>query len=235
MPKSKAVKVGTGVSSRPPTVPDPRALLPPLTRKQAWELVPRELFGDRLITVTGVLSHEECVALVAAAERIGFEHQGSRGAAYGEAYRDNHRIAVQSEHFAEQLWRQTGLCDVCAALRYGGRHPVGLNPNIRLYRYSPKQKFGRHVDESVCAGGGVTGYTLLVYLTAGAGQRGGGGGGLQGGETVFYDERGRRLLAVAPAVGMALLHLHGDECLEHEGAEVVRGTKYILRSDVVFR
>jgi hypothetical protein len=40
---------------------------------------------------------------------------------------------------------------------------------------------------------------------------------------------------VAPAPGLALLHLHGeDRCLEHEGAEVQQGVKYVLRSDVVF-
>ena len=39
---------------------------------------------------------------------------------------------------------------------------------------------------------------------------------------------------MTPVAGKALLHLHGDVCLEHEGVPVVRGTKYILRSDVIF-
>jgi hypothetical protein len=34
---------------------------------------------------------------------------------------------------------------------------------------------------------------------------------------------------------MALLHRHGEaHCLEHEGAAVEAGLKYVLRSDVVF-
>lgn len=41
--------------------------------------------------------------------------------------------------------------------------------------------------------------------------------------------------AVAPQAGMALLHLHGEECLEHEGAVVRSGVKYVLRSDVIFQ
>lgn len=41
-------------------------------------------------------------------------------------------------------------------------------------------------------------------------------------------------MSVAPAAGLALLHAHGDDCLEHEAAAVERGVKYILRSDVVF-
>jgi hypothetical protein len=47
--------------------------------------------------------------------------------------------------------------------------------------------------------------------------------------------RNRVVARVAPAPGLALLHLHGeDRCLEHEGAEVQQGVKYVLRSDVVF-
>lgn len=58
---------------------------------------------------------------------------------------------------------------------------------------------------------------------------------LQGGETVFYDERGRRAASIVPRPGLGLLHLHGeDRCMEHEAMGVVRGTKYILRTDIVF-
>lgn len=122
-------------------------------------------------------------------------------------------------------------------------------------RYSEGQRFGKHVDGSQdLPGGAVTGYTLLVYLNGhggrkagrgapkrgGAAASGGGGGGgaflprLAGGETVFYDDRGARMHAVAPCAGSALLHLHGEACLEHEGAAVRSGVKYVLRSDVVF-
>jgi hypothetical protein len=48
-------------------------------------------------------------------------------------------------------------------------------------------------------------------------------------------DRGRVVASVAPRPGLALLHLHGeDRCMEHEGAAVAGGTKYVLRSDVVF-
>lgn len=92
-------------------------------------------------------------------------------------------------------------------------------------------------------GGRVTGYTLLIYLNGRGESKGSRGADknpgnvgpqLAGGETIFYDERGTVLRSVAPAAGMALLHLHGEECYEHEGAVVKAGTKYVLRSDVVF-
>jgi hypothetical protein len=74
-----------------------------------------------------------------------------------------------------------------------------------------------------------TTWTLLIYLTT-----------CTGGETVFYPEstRGNRNpepVSVAPVTGMALLHRHGDRCLLHEGAEVLDGEKWVLRSDLVVR
>lgn len=32
---------------------------------------------------------------------------------------------------------------------------------------------------------------------------------------------------------MALLHRHGEQCLLHEGREVLSGEKWVLRSDLV--
>ncbi len=46
--------------------------------------------------------------------------------------------------------------------------------------------------------------------------------------------RGKVVASVVPKVGRALLHRHGDACLEHEAAPVKAGLKYILRSDVCF-
>lgn len=53
-----------------------------------------------------------------------------------------------------------------------------------------------------------------------------------GGETKFYDEDGSRLrVAVRPERGMALGFVHLQL---HEGAPVVSGRKYVLRTDVMY-
>lgn len=41
--------------------------------------------------------------------------------------------------------------------------------------------------------------------------------------------------AVAPQPGLAVLHLHGEDCLDHEAAAVMGGEKVVLRSDVVYK
>ncbi|CAG8948451.1 unnamed protein product [Penicillium salamii] len=171
-----------------------------------------------------------------------------------EALRVNDRFQIDDRRFAEMLWETTALKDLVTtrfaedqeeltpaqisqqAHQLWGGEPLGLNPNIRIYRYSAGQFFGQHYDDAnnitftaprAKAVPARTTWTLLVYLTS-----------CEGGETVFYPEatRGNRNpepIAVAPEVGMALLHRHGDHCMIHEGMEVTGGEKWVLRSDLV--
>ncbi|KAJ5290371.1 uncharacterized protein N7443_010624 [Penicillium atrosanguineum] len=118
-----------------------------------------------------------------------------------------------------------------------GGEPLGLNPNIRIYRYSAGQFFAQHYDESNALNflplGAAksmparTTWTLLIYLTT-----------CSGGETVFLPEptradRNPEPITVVPEMGMALFHRHGDQCMLHEGKEVTNGEKWVLRSDLV--
>ena len=68
--------------------------------------------------------------------------------------------------------------------------------------------------------------TNLVFLE---GQR------LVGGDTVFHATAKSECARVSPEAGMALLHAHGRRCLMHEGEEITRGAKYLLRADVMYR
>ena len=196
----------------------------------AWPTVARKpslrrelLHATHLFTVPEFLSEIECEAFILCAEARGLEHQGSGGPAKGEAFRDNDRLSDHSVGLVDMLW-QAGLREHFHDVVVGRKVAVGLNPNIRLYRYGPGQRFGPHYDESVdMDGGSATEFTLLVYLT----------GGLTGGETVFYDRR-NVVAEVAPVAGMALFHIHGARCLLHEAKSVLKGVKYVLRSDVVF-
>ncbi|KAI9172923.1 hypothetical protein H9P43_007054 [Blastocladiella emersonii ATCC 22665] len=184
---------------------------------------------DQLYTLDGALSPTDCAALVAAAETYGFAPaEKSLRPRKGFAFRDSGRIALDPHpDLAARLWRQ--LAGVLPAFPEGT--PVGMNTNIRLYKYGRGQSFGQHYDESVRVAGGRTEFTLLVYLS-------GGGEGeddeVGGGETVFYEGRRKVVAAVAPVRGRALIHRHGDACLLHEGAAVTKGVKYLLRSDLVF-
>ncbi|KAJ7940767.1 hypothetical protein B0H13DRAFT_1939830 [Mycena leptocephala] len=142
----------------------------------------------------------------------------------GEAERHNHRYSITSVDFAKRLQTvfaphlpvflpsKTGKGSVGPA-----REAHSFNSNIRVYKYTPNQHFGPHYDDD-CRDpmtGAKSEWTLLLYLT-------GYEDGVEGGETLFYQS------------GKARLRSHGRECMLHEGSPVVRGVKYVLRSDVMF-
>ncbi|KAJ0145442.1 hypothetical protein CTA2_1020, partial [Colletotrichum tanaceti] len=69
----------------------------------------------------------------------------------GEAVRVNDRFQVQDAGFAQRLWTETGLRESLGQediQGLWGGEVVGLNPNIRIYRYSKGQYFDAHYDDS---------------------------------------------------------------------------------------
>lgn len=68
----------------------------------------------------------------------------------GEAVRVNDRYQVNDFHFSQRLWLETGLKDTILDQEFqnlwGGGAVVGLNPNIRVYRYSKGQYFDTHCE-----------------------------------------------------------------------------------------
>lgn len=74
----------------------------------------------------------------------------------GEAVRVNDRFQVDDQAFAEQLWHATSLQDLVTGANSAddqhlrdlkslwGGEVCGLNPRIRIYRYSKGQFFAQH-------------------------------------------------------------------------------------------
>ncbi|RDW61297.1 hypothetical protein BP5796_11189 [Coleophoma crateriformis] len=178
----------------------------------------------------------------------------------GEALRVNDRFQIDDPVFANRLWIETGLRElVCGGgeagdiededfmspeerIRLWGGEVVGLNPSIRIYRYTKGQYFDKHYDESNVLGLPTkptatpvkTTWTILLYLTSPA-------TGCQGGETVFYpDDLPQKSspidkeIVVSLETGMLLLHKHGNDCMLHEGREVTDGEKWVIRTDLCY-
>jgi len=167
----------------------------------------------------------------------------------GDAVRFNDRFQIEDLGFAESLWNNSGLKQAIIAYSEEGKssqdiwggEPVGLSPNIRVYRYLKGQFFDKHYDDSNAIdfiADGIptrchTTYTLLIYLTSSP--------PIIGGETVFYTPSTRNKpgeeIIINLQAGVALLHAHGSSCLLHEGREVTNDAngvgKWILRSDLV--
>lgn len=197
-----------------------------MNKKVCRELEKKSLIGENVFTVSSFLTVEECRQVIKAAEANSFSRTEQRQTRYA-AHRSQSRISFTSDCLAALIWPRvkcfipTGICPGV---------PVGLNDNFRIYKYDKGDSFGAHIDESVETSLGNTEYTLLVYLNGGESD----GSSVIGGETIFYKKH-KVACTVKPTIGTALLHRHGASCMLHAGGEVKNGTKYLLRTDVVFQ
>lgn len=95
---------------------------------------------------------------------------------------------------------------------------TGVHVPVRVYRYEPGQHFGLHQDQSYFGPHGEKSLlTLMVYLND----------DFTGGETEFPEQQ----RTIAPTTGTALLFQH---MLLHAGTRVTSGSKFVLRSDVLY-
>ena len=182
--------------------------------------------GDAMLSARPILTADECRAWIQWGETTGFVLEKHAQTNY-IAHRDNGRLAVESTELAAAIFERLRPW---LPAEVAGKSAVGCNPNLRLYKYVKGQRFGPHIDQANrLASGAVTEFTVLIYLNS--------DDGLEGGETIFHADHGRsgELLRVKPQAGAALVHAHGARCLTHEGSEVRRGVKYLLRTDVAYR
>jgi len=226
--------------SQPPAASNAssQVIFPEIPLKEGLECT--TILEDQILVIDDLFSPSECKAFVKIIDALPLELTPPKKR--GEAERVNQRFSVNSVDFAQSLHallsphlpsfpfptsvRRPPILD-------GPRKPDSCNSNIRVYKYAPLQYFGPHYDDSVCdlVTGVKSEWTLLIYLT-------GVEDGVEGGETLFYKEvKGKPREVIKPTLkrGTALLHRHGQECMLHEGSPVQKGTKYVLRSDLMFK
>jgi predicted 2-oxoglutarate/Fe(II)-dependent dioxygenase YbiX len=176
----------------------------------------RKDIAPGIFTIADVLTAEECRELVAWSESLGYEAAPvtlASGFVQRPDIRNNTRAMVDAPKRAQQIWSRIAA-DVSSIFQ--DRRVVGLNERLRFYRYDPGQKFAPHTDGCFRRENGEESLlTLMIYLS----------GGARGGETRFEDA------SITPEAGLALLF---DHYLLHEGAPVIEGRKYVLRSDVMY-
>jgi hypothetical protein len=192
--------------------------------------------ADFIYIIDGFLLPSECLAWIRTGESVGFEQCFQRESS-DYAHRDQGRLQFEDESIGMAIYSRLRPF---LPPTVDGRRPFCCSSNMRLYKYCVGQRFGRHIDESNKdeRTGGITVFTLLIYLNGGEETTEGElGESLSGGETLFYGGHGRNTsvtVSVSPKQGQLLLHGHGHRCLTHEGAEVTSGAKYVLRTDVVY-
>jgi len=186
------------------------------------------------VLIRDFLSPAECSALIAQAETRGF---ASAELDYPPSYRNNDRQVLDDPALAHRLLRRLHDLfgdDMRNLLPVDLRDTwrlQGINERLRLCKYRSGQQFRIHQDGVHHRGQDCRSMlTFMVYLAE--------GDAFDGGDTVFYaagpaqGEGEEQVVArVRPAAGSLILFDHG---IWHAGATVTRGTKYILRSDLLF-
>lgn len=200
--------------------------------KQFFKPSAETIVDDQVVIIKKFFTPELCNDLIKSFETLSLETTPLvKSRDY--AARVNDRVLIEDINASQTLWLY--LYKILMQDDYDEnviqstfKQAIGLNPQLRIYRYQKGHYFGKHYDESVKSLNGKTKWTLLVYLT--------GDEEFVGGGTIFYEDNHRKQepLNVHPSKGMALLHKHGDDCLMHEAELVKNGVKWVLRSDVVF-
>lgn len=174
------------------------------------------------VLLRDALSADDCRQLVARLERRGFSPTGH---AYPADYRDNDRLVFDDPALADR-WFAAWRDRLPTELTIDGERWVlaGLNPRFRACRYRGGQGFCVHRDGPwVPTEDRRTWLTLQVYLND----------GFTGGRTRFYPTPAAPPHAdVTPRRGDAIVF---DHRAWHDGEPVPDGTKYVLRTDVVYR
>eukprot|EP00931_Biecheleriopsis_adriatica_P046880 TRINITY_DN26971_c0_g1_i1.p1 TRINITY_DN26971_c0_g1~~TRINITY_DN26971_c0_g1_i1.p1 ORF type:complete len:343 (+),score=38.07 TRINITY_DN26971_c0_g1_i1:169-1197(+) len=207
---------------------------PPVTREDLPHL------GCGAFLLHNVLSGAECAEIIAGSEAMGYTEDAP--VSLGRNIRRNENCVWIADNVTN-----SALFSRCAPLLPEGAkggNALGLNARWRLYKYGPEDIFRTHTDGSwpgslVDPGTGAllhdafgdrwSQLTWVLYLND----------DFAGGQTRFF-KRSRGQLQhvgdVAAKQGSVLCFWHGEHPQSplHEGALVTRGTKYIVRSDVLY-
>lgn len=188
--------------------------------------------------IKNFLSPEECQSIIQVSEKQGFVSTN-----YDQNHRSNTRLVLSDEKFA-QLCFQRIAPYIPKFVTWNNQQWIvdSINPMFRCCKYIPGQKCGRHTDfHHVESNTKRSFFTFMIYLN-----------NVQsvldqsdldpkktevGGRTLFYQEDKEEMFSfhqvaeISPEQGL-LVFFHHDNL--HEGEELYKGEKYIIRSEIIY-
>jgi len=183
-------------------------------------------YGLGAFVIEDFLSPQECTDLITKAHDIGFEESKvmtHTGEAMIKKIRNNERVLMEDTDLAAKLFERAKEhlpMELDSSVPMMGTFrckAIGLNELFRFYKYGGGEYFKWHKDGSyVRSPEEESQLTFIMYLND----------DFEGGETEF--DWGK----VEPKTGSVLVFPHR---MRHQGCEVLSGTKYAIRSDVMYR
>ena len=171
-------------------------------------------------TIEELFTNAECSAWIAKIKAAGTNFapiNTKDGAMIVQDVRNNKRVIFDGRKLADELYRKVKNF---APKEIHGRTLVGVNERIRCYEYQPGQRFAPHSDGAFVRNEAEQSfYTFMVYLNE----------DFEGGETAFLVHPEK---IIKPQTGMGLIFQHP---IIHEGCEVKKGAKFVVRTDLMYR
>ncbi|KAG2379305.1 hypothetical protein C9374_007444 [Naegleria lovaniensis] len=198
---------------------------------------------EGLVTVDNVLSASEADEYIRKANNALWE-QSKVGQASSESnvddtsVRNSYQFEFEDEHLSEKVFK-AGETALKAMFEENTKYiPVSIDSHWKCYRYETGVFFRKHVDSGRSVDDLNSFVTVLIYLNGNEQHD-----SLKGGKTLFYGPQAKKdsplssslreeKVAISPSRGQAVFFVHQ---LEHESAEVTSGTKFVLKSVVLFK
>lgn len=178
---------------------------------------------SQIWTIDNFLTQKECEDFIIFSENIGYveaEVSFAEGAKMMKGLRNNYRLLYEDMQLAKDLWVK--LAPFCPQNLENNLNndkkniSNGINEQFRFYKYEVGQRFKRHIDGRFTRNAQEQSrITFMIYLND----------DFEGGETAFDN------LQIIPKTGTALCFIHE---VKHQGNAIKGGTKYVLRSDVMY-
>jgi|SRR5215471_21802963 len=173
-----------------------------------------------ILLIPNILRMEECEEWIDMIKAKGPEPapiNTARGVRVVSEFRNNRRVMFDDPGRANELFERVRSA---VPQNIHRMELVGVNERLRCYEYQAGQYFAPHQDGAfIRSDNEQSRYTFMVYLNE----------GFDGGETIFLVEPEK---VITPKSGLALLFQHP---IIHEGAKVKTGTKYVVRTDLMYR
>jgi len=221
-----------------------------LEREYASDVVRHDIDGvPGAFQLLNVLSRAECERIVDLSETLGYIEDAAVALPREIRHNDSFTWVIDDEP-NDIIWQR---CQSLAQDKHEsnqGKRALGLNGRFRFYRYGGGDYFAPHTDGSWPGSRVIDGelidnayndrwsqFSFLLFLTD----------DYEGGATQFYISRSnasrpaqnpddKDIIDVRTPLGGALCFPHGIHPLHcmHSSQRITAGTKYIIRSDILF-
>lgn len=185
------------------------------------------ILGGNSFLIRNLLSSQECKHLIQETESLGYKTIDGE---YNSNYRSNTRLIVVEKKLTQILTNR--IEEYVPTTMFGNWWSFcGLNETLRFCKYTSGQHFSPHSDSKFVRNVNEQSFlTCMIYLNDVLLEN--------GGSTRFLDrqingtQQPTVLKSIQPEQGMAIVFPHS---LYHDGQMLLSGSKYILRSDVMYR